>query len=135
MSYDEIRYALDDKLKTWADAKPIAVEWDNTARLDLADADQFLTTSFLPARPLVATVGLNGKNRRAGVYSINIRGHLGNGSGPLLSIADEIVSEFDRVDLTQGATTVRARSAWPTAAFIDGDFYVIPVSVSWFSFT
>lgn len=134
MSYQSARAAFDAQLETAAAALGLDVAWENTVR-DPEDGSSHLQTALLIAEPATGSIGLDGFDRMQGLYQVSVYVHRGNGSGAALGIADTILQSFLRgTRLTYGGFTLTVERSWPGPAFLSGDFFVVPVSVSWFGY-
>lgn len=125
----EIRYALESRLKTWADAQSpaIPVAWQNVPFTP--PVTRYLRAFLLPAETVTQT--LDGDHRRyTGVFQVSILVPVGNGPGAGETIAEAIEALYP-ADLVLGDTSfdlyiVSPMSVYPSLQ--DSDWYTIPVS-------
>nr|BDD47045.1 hypothetical protein 15 [bacterium] len=109
------------------------VDEDGTA-FEVDVDDVHVEGTFLPAETQVIEVGDNGKQRAIGIYQVTIRGPLFQGKYAMNEARDLVVEKFDRgVLLTNGTQNVRIRRASPGPSFRSGNFYEMPVTISWHS--
>lgn len=131
ITYDNARAALDARLEA---LQSTDVAWENTIYKP-QEGVGYLRTFLLPAEPRQATVGTSGLDRVAGIYQIDVCEPKDAGNGPLLRKADQVVAQFTRgLNLTNGPVTLTISRSWPGPAFQRDSFYVIPVSVTWYSY-
>ena len=134
MQYGEIQAALDGRLATFARENQCDVAWENMT-LDSSSDRPYLQCALLPARPYQATLGTGGFIRLSGLYQVNVVCPQGIGSGPPRNLADLLIRHFKPgTSLTRGAVNLGIDCAWRSSAVQEPDWYLIPVSVSWFVF-
>jgi hypothetical protein len=130
VSYSEALAALQAVVNTYATANALPVLWDAMERAPVP-GETFLACTFMPARSTMATLGPTGADEKPGLYQISVCTRRGRGAGAALAIADALVAAFKRQRLTVGGTTVHSWRAHPAAGVVDGDLYVVPVTVEW----
>lgn len=131
IDYDLARAALDQQLENY---QADDVAWENTIYKP-QEGIGYLRPFMLPAEPKQATVGTSGVDRVAGIYQIDVSEPKDDGLGPVYRKVDEVIAEFSRgLNLTNGAVTLTISRSWPGPAFSRDSFYVVPVSVSWYSY-
>lgn len=134
MSDALIRQALETALKTWADAQPMPVQWQNFM-LDPQPA-AYLRAFMLPNDTESADIGrLN--RRYAGTFQISIVRPQGEGPGPAGTIAAALAAVFS----PSTPTTVGGLKVWCSAplsvaaAISEPGAYVLPCSVPYLADT
>ena len=134
MSYDAIRAALETQLNAFAVAQELPVAFEN-GDYRPSEGEEFLQTFLLVGQPSAESIGTNGVERLNGLYQININSHRNVGSGVAFRRADEIAAEFPAgAELAHDGVTVSVARSWPSPAILRGDWFVVPVSVSWFAY-
>jgi len=128
-----ISAALDARLNTMASVPPVA--WENDAYKPIKGT-LYLRPTLLPAPTTGATLGGTGTDEQVGIYQIDVVGDSGEGKNEAIVMADLIADQFKPVtELTHAAVTVRCVTVSRGPALIQEDRYVIPVTVSYLSFT
>lgn len=131
ISYDDARAALDSRLSAY---QADNVAWEN-ARFEPAEGTGYLRPFLLPAEPRQATVGASGIDRVAGLYQIDVCEPKDGGLGPAMRKVDEVIAQFSRgLSLTSNGVTLTIERSWPGPALARDSFYVVPVTVSWYSY-
>jgi len=131
IDYNDARAALDARLEAYQSTN---VAFENT-KYTPKEGVGYLRTFLLPAEPSQATVGANGLDRVAGIYQIDVAEPKDGGNGALLRKVDEVVAQFARgLSVTSNAVTLTIQRSWPGPAIARDSFYVIPVSVSWYTY-
>ena len=131
ITYDDARAALDAEL---ALIQSDNVAWENTVYTP-KEGVGYLRPFLLPAEPSQATVGVNGLDRVSGIYQIDIAEPKDGGSGALLRKVDQVISQFARGStVSSNGVTLTIQRSWPGPAIARDSFYIIPVSVSWYTY-
>lgn len=131
MSYDDVRIALETRLSAYQAAN---VAWQNV-EFKPSPGVGYLEPSLLIATPAMASVGTGGVDRHSGIFQIDVIEHKNTGPGSAMQKADAIAAQFTRgLALVSNAVTVTIERSWPAAGFNRDDWFVVPVSVSWFSY-
>lgn len=132
MSWDAIRDALEGPVVAYATGAGIEVVPENVKAPRTHDGTH-LRLHMLPAPTVPSTMGATGYDERKGIFQITVKTHLGLGTKAGADIVDALVAAYRRQILTSAGTTVETRAAWPGTGQPDGDFYAVPVSVSFYS--
>lgn len=131
INYDDARAALDNRLLAYQTENVVA---ENT-KYTPVEGQEYLRSFLLPAEPTQATVGAQGIDRVSGLYQIDVAMPKDIGTGALMRKVDEVVAQFARgLSLTSNAVTLTVQRSWPGPAIARDSFYVVPVSVSWFTY-
>lgn len=131
IDYDKARAALDAQLEAY---QSVDVAWENT-KYTPVEGVGYLRPFLLPAEPRAATIGTQGVDRVSGLYQVDVAMPKDEGTGALMRKVDEIISQFARgSSLTSNGVTLTIERSWPAPAIARDTFYVVPVSVSWFSY-
>ena len=131
ISYDDARAALDTRLEAYQSTD---VAWENT-KYKPTEGVGYLQPFMLPAEPSQATIGAGGLDRVAGIYQIDVAEAKDAGQGALSRKVDEVIAQFARgLSVTSNGVTLTIRRSWPGPALTRGAFYVVPVSVSWYTY-
>lgn len=130
MSQSIIRQLLESRLKTWADAEPIQVAWENV-NFDPPSAS-YLKAYVIPAP--TTSDDLKGDHRNyTGVFQVSVVGMKGNSAIPVEAIAEDIAALYPvNLQLTSGGVTVQIITPMSIAQAIqEPDRYTIPVSCTY----
>lgn len=130
MSQTLIRRACESALKTWADAKPMPVQWQNVV-LD-PEPDAYVRAILLPADTEAPDVEGQGRTF-TGIWQVSIVRPLGEGAGPAEAIAAELAAIFrPGAPLTVGGLTLFfLRPLSPAAPVDEPGRFVVPCSASY----
>ena len=125
--------ALNTKLKTITGFAN-AINLPNTKFNPASSVTKYLQAMFLPNESDVVALGST-EIKNQGIYQVLCKRRLNKGTA-VLSDVDLVKALFlPGTDLTKTGTVVRIIKTWDSPAYIDGDWYVVPVSVSWFSYS
>lgn len=131
VSYDDIRAALDQRLAAYQ-SENVAFE---NVKYKPVEGTGYLRSFMLPVEPGQATVGASGIDKVEGIYQIDVAEPKDIGTGAHVRKVDAIVNQFKRgTTLTSGNATLTIRRSWPGPAIARETFYVVPVSVRWFTY-
>ena len=127
--FNDIQAALDTQLST---VTGIPVAYPNVPYKPSAGT-AYLRASFLPAETVQASMGATGKDETNGVYQIDVVAP--RGSGRVQQI-DTVADLFKRgTVLTYNSVKLRVRSVSIAPAILDGEWYFVPISVSFQTYT
>jgi hypothetical protein len=131
---ENIQTALDTILKTWADAEPIVVAWENIGRQ--TDIDVPHVASFLlPAETGVIGLADIAADSYVGIYQVNVYVEKGDGTGSSRPLVDGLLKAFLKgTTVTVDGQITRIETSWRSNAIDNEAWYVIPVSVRYKSF-
>jgi hypothetical protein len=128
--YAKLHGALDKTLNQLTD---LDIVWENTEYSPEINSP-FLRTWLTPSPTINSTLGPDGFSEYNGIYQIDCIYPVGTGWGSTGIKIDTICSLFKRGTLvTYNDVTVRIWGSYPGPAFIDGDWYRIPISVHYSS--
>lgn len=128
--FTDIAGALRTRLSTLASSPPVA--WQNINYKPNSKV-LYLRETILPGETLQASMGDDGKDIHNGLYQIDVFIPEGQGRS---TWPDDIADHFKRgTVLTQNLVDVRIRSVSIGTGFKDENFYIVPVTVSWQTFT
>jgi hypothetical protein len=131
IDYNEVRAALDARLEAYQSDN---IAFENT-KFTPEEGVGYLRTFMLPAEPEQASVGSQGVDRVSGIYQIDVAEPKDNGNGAILRKVDAVIAQFARgLSVTSNGVTVTVLRSWPGPAIARDAFYVIPVSVSWYTY-
>jgi len=131
IDYNEVRAALDGRLEAY---QATNIAWENS-NFTPKEGVGYLRPFMLPVEPKQATVGVSGLDRVSGIYQIDVAEPKDGGNGALLRKVDAVIAQFARgLSVTSNGVTVTILRSWPGPALARGSFYVIPVSVSWYTY-
>lgn len=126
MSNRLIRQLYEQRLATWAAAKPIPVAWDNVKFTP--PAGPYIRASLLPAD--TTSIDLAGEHRGyLGLFQLSVHVPLGSGAGAAEALADELAALFPMMlRLDSGAFWVQVTSPPSSYPGLTGDtHYMVPV--------
>lgn len=127
--FNDVQAALDTKLGTVTDT-PVA--FPNVPYKPQA-GKVYLRASFLPAETVQASMGASGKDETNGIYQIDVVVPRGTGRPQLV---DTVADLFKRgTVLTYNSINVRVRSVSMAPAVLDEEWYFVPISVNFQSYT
>lgn len=131
INYDDIRATLDSHL---AALQTDNVAWENSEYVP-TEGVGYLRPFLLPMQPAQATVGTNGVDRIAGIYQVDVCEPKDQGSGGVLRKVDSIIAQFARgSDISSNGVTLTVQRSWPGPALSRDAFYVVPVSIYWYTY-
>lgn len=128
--YQEIRAALDNRLKTTTDIPDIAFE---NVPYNATTGTNFVRARMVPTTRRPSVRGSSPIQRYQGIYSVLVCTAEGTGSGANLDIVDSIVDRFEATtDITFGSETVTIEYVDVGNGYIDTPFYCIPINIGWY---
>ena len=127
--FNDIQAALDTQLATIT-GTPIA--FPNVPYTPQAGTT-YLRAAFLPADTLQASLGGSGKDETNGIYQVDVVTPRGSGRP---SEVDTVADAFKRgTVLTYNSQSLRVRSVSMGPAILDEEWYFIPVSIDFQTYT
>ena len=127
MSNASIRAALATQLNTLG----IPTAWENSNFTPTA-GHVYLTEALLPNETLSIGVSSASSDDFGGIYQVLVNAPAGRGKGAAVAAAEQVVGAFVKgASLTYGGVTVRILRSSQNPALIDGERYVIPVSITY----
>ena len=127
--FNDVQAALDTKLATITGT---SVAFPNVPYKPQAGTT-YLRASFLPAETVQASMGANGKDETNGIYQIDVVVPRGTGRPQLI---DTVADLFKRgTVLSYNSISVRVRSVSMSPAILDEEWYFVPISVNFQSYT
>jgi hypothetical protein len=127
--FNDVQAALDTKLATITGT---SVAFPNVPYKPQAGTT-YLRASFLPAETVQASMGANGKDETNGIYQIDVVVPRGTGRPQLI---DTVADVFKRgTVLSYNSISVRVRSVSMSPAILDDEWYFVPISVNFQSYT
>jgi len=131
ISYDAARRALDERLEAFQSDD---VQWENTQYTPV-EGTGYLRSFLLPAEPFQASTGATGLDYNSGIYQIDVAEPKDVGAGAIQRKIDLVIAQFARgLNVTADGVTLTILRSWPGPAFTRDSFYIIPISVSWYSY-
>lgn len=127
MSNASIRAALATRLNTLG----IPTAWENSNFTPTA-GQVYLTEALLPNETLSIGVSSASSDDFGGIYQVLVNAPAGRGKGAAVAAAEQVVGAFVKgASLTYSGVTVRILRSSQNPALIDGERYVIPVSINY----
>jgi hypothetical protein len=127
--FNDVQAALDTKLATITGT---SIAFPNVPYKPQAGTT-YLRASFLPAETVQASMGANGKDETNGIYQIDVVVPRGTGRPQLI---DTVADLFKRgTVLSYNSISVRVRSVSMSPAILDEEWYFVPISVNFQSYT
>lgn len=129
MSYQKIQSLLDTHLQTLSGLP--ALQLENTRNIGQTGIP-FSRATLLPARATQATVGLQGRDSRTGLYQVDLFYPLDAGISTINTMADSVIDHFPRgLALIDNGLRVHTLVCWRETGRRIEPFYSIPVVVEW----
>lgn len=130
VSNASIRAALATQLNTLG----LPTAWENDDFTPLA-GQVYLSEALLPNETLSVGVSSRSSDNFGGTYQVLVYAPAGRGKGAAVAAAEQVIAAFAKgASLTYGGVTVRILRAWDDPAIIEGNRYVIPVSIVYRAF-
>ena len=127
MSNASIRAALATQLNTLG----IPTAWENS-NFTPPTGQVYLTEALLPNETLSIGVSSASSDDFGGIYQVLVNAPAGRGKGAAVAVAEQVVGAFVKgASLTYSGVTVRVLRTSQNPAIIDGERYVIPVSINY----
>jgi len=127
--FNDIQAALDTQLATITGTQ---IAFPNIPYTPQAGTT-YLRASFLPAETLQASLGGVGKDETNGIYQVDVVAPRGSGRP---SEVDTVADTFKRgTVLTYNSQSLRVRSVSMGPAILDEEWYFIPVSIDFQTYT
>jgi hypothetical protein len=127
--FNDVQAALDTKLKTIPN---VPVAFPNVPYKPQAKTT-YVRASFLPAETAQASLGANGKDETNGIYQIDVVVARGTGRPQLV---DTVADLFKRgTVLSYNGVTIRVRSVSMAPAILEDEWYFVPISVNFQTYT
>lgn len=128
--FSDIAGALRTRLNSLPGAPPIA--WENI-NYTPSSKTLYLRATMLPIPTIQASLGDDGKDLHEGIFQVDV--FIPDGQGRS-TWPDAIADHFKRgTVLTQNSVTVRIKNASIGTAFKEENFYQVPVTIDYQSFT
>jgi len=128
--FQDIHAALRTRLRSTPGIPQVAMTNYNLKNFDANEG--YVKEFFLPAETVKACMGNLGKDLYNGIYQVSV--YIPDNTGPSI-IPDEIANHFYGLTLTNDDANVDILSISQGAGQNDNNFYVVPVSIRWRSFT
>jgi len=131
-AFTDIQNLLEVQLNSLALGCPIA--WDNTDYTP-NPTTLWVSPSLLPSNGQPAGLGPNAQNRHDGIFQLTVYAPARDGRALGLSTADIIATGFKRgTTLATGNTSVRITAVSRNPSVEDGDWFQVPVSLSYIAY-
>jgi hypothetical protein len=124
----DISSALDSRM-AGITTHPIA--WENTVYVPVVGS-AYLRPSILPVSSEQSGLGDSGLDEHLGIYQVDVYSEAGKGRRGAELDADDVADHFKRgTSLTYNGVVVRLGDTSRSAGIIDGDRFVISVSINY----
>ena len=129
MSNTAIHEILDTKLQTVVNLPTLQTE--NTL-IRPANTTAWCRSTLLPAATVVESIGVDGRERKHGLFQVDLFFINNGGYKDASEMADLVVAAFSKgLYLTDGNYTVMILRSWIDAAKPFPNYYNVPVIVEW----
>lgn len=128
----DIRAALESRLADITDVPSIAYE---NVSFKPTTGQSYLEVSYSPLTRRPAVAGTNPQQRYDGLFFINC--YVPEGTGPAVgdTLAKNVMEAFEATTkLNHNNQTVRIDYAERQLAYVDSPWYVVPVTIAWYSY-
>lgn len=130
-AFADISAALDARLNTMSSLPPVA--WPNTGYTPIVGT-LYLRPHVLPNDTTQASAGASGLDRHEGIYQVDVLAQAGRGKLEATQMADTVANHFARgTTLSYNGVNVRTGPTSRTTGDIDGDRFIINVSIPYFA--
>lgn len=127
MSNANIRAALATRLNTLG----LPTAWENSNFKPTA-GQVYLAETLLPNETLSIGVSSTSADNFGGIYQVLVHAPAGAGKGAAVSAAEQVAAAFPKgASLTYDGVTVRVLRVSQAPSLMNGERYVIPVSVTY----
>ena len=134
--YDRYQSALEGRLSAFSGFPYGNVAWENVRFSPPTPTTPWMRASFMPVAAERKALGEDGYSRVDGLFKIWIYYPLGQGSSESSIIADSLIQWFKSgTRLESGGERVTILSASRGQGGIEDAWWVIPVTISWYSHT
>jgi len=136
-SFRDMSAALSVNLNVYAVANSVAVAWENH-QYSPVTGTKYLRETLLPADTVQVELGSTGIDETLGIYQVDVFAPANStaGKSEAVNLADGVADQFNRgLVLTYNSVNVRIRSVSRGAGTIDGAWFIVPVFVSFKSYT
>lgn len=131
--FANISGALDSHLNSMAGLPPVA--WENQ-NYSPTQGTLYLRPTIIPGDTLQAGLGDAGIDEHIGLYQVDVFAEAGVGKGAAVVMADTVADQFSRgTVLSLNGVDVRIVSTSRGVGTVDGGWFIVPVTVSYQSFT
>ncbi len=129
MSNKAISTALSTHLKTMTGLPPVA--WENAA-FTPTNGTLYLRENTLFAGDIPIGLGFGDTVQKVGIYQVTVCSPLNAGKFAALDMADKVATHFARgTKLTKDSTIVIIGVTSIAPAMIDGNWFIVPVSINY----
>jgi hypothetical protein len=134
-AYTDIRAALEQQIASVTGIPSAANRsWENV-RFKPTTGTSWVRMTLQPGESRPAIRGANPVLEYIGLFLVDVFVPEGTGPNAADVLADNIRNQFaPGTDITENATTVRIRHSERADGQLDGPWYMVPVSISWYSF-
>lgn len=131
---NEIRIALENHLATSSPALP-AISWPNVPYTPTTGTP-YIRARFMPVTRRPVTAGPTPEQRHTGLFMVNVYTPEDQGAAAGMGYADQIMARFNGSDaIITADVIVRIEYSEAKLPLHEPPFYVIPVEISWYSYT
>jgi hypothetical protein len=129
MSNKAISTALSTHLKAMTGLPPVA--WEN-ATFTPTNGTLYLRENTLFAGDIPIGIGFGDTVQKVGIYQVTVCAPLNGGKFPAFDMADKVLTHFARgTKLTKESTITLITIGSVAPAMVDGNWFVVPVSINW----
>lgn len=131
--FNDIRTALETEIASITGI-PASRAWENVVFRPVTGTP-FVRMTLAPSASRPAVRGPSPQIRHDGLFLVDVVYPINEATASADTLADNIRAAYTVDDtFTSGSTTVRINYAERGPGFIDGNWYRVPVTISWFSY-
>jgi len=130
----DISAALDSTLNTYASANSVPVAWENSGYAPITGT-KFLRPTLLAGGTDSVGLGNTSSDDHLGIYQVDVIAPLNTGKGEAVTTADAVAGAFPKGIITYNGVKVRIRSVSRGSGSRDGAWFIVPVEISYQSYT
>lgn len=131
----DIRQALEKHLVTVA-GLPATQEFEGAPILNPTPGTAYVSAAIHPVAERPSSAGSDAFILHEGLFLVNLFLPSGKGPHDIEVLADAVKAAFTVATvLTQGSTSVRIRYAEKSAARVEADWLMVPITISWYVYS
>ena len=129
MSRKNMSVALSSHLNTLVQKPSIA--WENAAFIP-ANGTLYVKEFTMPAGTMAVGIANDSSDDTVGIYQLSVYAPANGSKVPALDMVDKLTTHFARgTKIVKGDTTIEIGTNSISPAMIDGNWYVMHISINW----